>query len=138
MEHDPPRFEARRAISWLVLFMTHVASCGAGAVIKNRNEPGTEFIDATDPEFRLKLAIRLGMARHSKDAAAMEATREPGGGKAEADSRDEYGSTPTRTTREARRGYAEADSRDEHGSIIKTRSLLKTSRATGGGETGRG
>ena len=35
MDADPPRFEARRATSWLVLFMTHVASCGAGAVIKN-------------------------------------------------------------------------------------------------------
>ena len=43
MDADPPRFEARRATSWLVLFMTHVASCGAGAVIKNANQPGAEF-----------------------------------------------------------------------------------------------
>ena len=47
MDADPPRYEARRATSWLVLFITHVASCGAGAVIKNANEPGAEFIDAT-------------------------------------------------------------------------------------------
>ena len=37
MDADPPRFEARRATSWLVLFMTHIASCGAGAV-RARNE----------------------------------------------------------------------------------------------------
>ena len=37
---DPPRYEARHATSWLVLFMTHVASCGAGAVIKSSQEPG--------------------------------------------------------------------------------------------------
>ena len=64
MDADPPRFEARRATSWLVLFMTHVASCGAGTVIKNAHEPGAEFIDATDADFRQKLAMRLGMARH--------------------------------------------------------------------------
>ena len=76
MDADPPRFEARRATSWLVLFMTHVASCGAGTVIKNANEPGAEFIDATDADFRQKLAMRLGMARHSADAEAIQATRE--------------------------------------------------------------
>ena len=40
MDADPPRFEARRATQWLIYFMTHVASCGAGAVIKNSHEPG--------------------------------------------------------------------------------------------------
>ena len=39
MDADPPRFEARRATQWLIYFMTHVASCGAGAVIKNSQEP---------------------------------------------------------------------------------------------------
>ena len=78
MDADPPRFEARRATSWLVLFMTHIASCGAGAVIKNANEPGAVFIDATDANFRQKLAMRLGMARHSADDEAIRATRQSG------------------------------------------------------------
>ena len=64
---DPPRYEARRATSWLVLFMTHVASCGAGAVIKNSQESGQSFIDDTDPEFRQKMAKRLGTNRHQSD-----------------------------------------------------------------------
>ena len=68
MDADPPRYEARRATSWLVLFITHCASCGAGAVIKNANELGAEFVDATDAHFRQKLAKRLGMAQHSADA----------------------------------------------------------------------
>ena len=93
MDADPPRFEARRATSWLVLFMTHVASCGAGTVIKNAHEPGAEFIDATDADFRQKLAMRLGMARHSADAEAIQATREAGGGNAEAGSKSGSGST---------------------------------------------
>ena len=80
MDADPPRFEARRATSWLVLFMTHVASCGAGTVIKNAHEPGAEFIDATDADFRQKLAMRLGMARHSgRNGKAEESQKKPGG-----------------------------------------------------------
>ena len=35
MDADPPRFEARRATQWLIYFMTHVASCGAGIYIVN-------------------------------------------------------------------------------------------------------
>ena len=58
MDADPPRFEARRATSWLVLFMTHIASCGAGAVIKSSSQPGHEFMDATGADFRQKLAMR--------------------------------------------------------------------------------
>ena len=73
---DPPSYDARRATSWLVLFMTHVASCGAGAVIKSSQEPGQSYIDYTDPEFRQKLATRLGMARHRADVEAIQATRE--------------------------------------------------------------
>ena len=75
MDADPPRYEARHATSWLVLFITHVASCGAGAVVKNANEPGAEFIDVTDAHFRQKLAKRLGMAQHSADAEQVQATR---------------------------------------------------------------
>ena len=82
---DPPSYDARRATSWLVLFMTHVASCGAGAVIKNSQEPGQSYIDCTDPEFRQKLAKRLGMARHRTDVAAIQATREAAQADAEAD-----------------------------------------------------
>ena len=59
MDADPPRFEARRATSWLVLFMTHIASCGAGAVIKSSSQPGPEFIDATGADFRQKLHAEL-------------------------------------------------------------------------------
>ena len=73
---DPPRYEARHATSWLVLFMTHVASCGAGAVIKSSQEPGQSYIDSSDPEFRQKVATRLGMARHPDDVAAIRSTRE--------------------------------------------------------------
>ena len=75
---DPPRYEARRATSWLVLFMTHIASCGAGAVIKNTTESGESFIDDTDPNFRQKLAKRLGMNRHQSDVEAIRATRAAG------------------------------------------------------------
>ena len=49
MDADPPRFEARRATQWLIYFMTHVASCGAGAVIKNSQEPGASFTQAPLP-----------------------------------------------------------------------------------------
>ena len=73
---DPPRYEARHATSWLVLFMTHVASCGAGAVIKSSQESGPSYIDSSDPEFRQKVATRLGMARHPDDVAAIRVTRE--------------------------------------------------------------
>ena len=72
---EPPSYDARRATAGLVLFMTHVASCGAGAVIKNSQEPGQSYIDCTDPEFRQKLATRLGMARHRADVEAIQATR---------------------------------------------------------------
>ena len=81
---DPPRYEARRATSWLVLFMTHIASCGAGAVIKNTTESGESFIDDTDPNFRQKLAKRLGMKRHQSDVEAIRATRAAGDAEAEA------------------------------------------------------
>ena len=95
MDADPPRFEARRATQWLIYFMTHVASCGAGAVIKNSHEPGASFIDASGSEFRQKLAKRLGMGRHSADVEAIQATRDAAKAGAEAASGGEGGSGPS-------------------------------------------
>ena len=43
-------------MSWLILFMMHVASCGAAAVIReNSNKQGVSIIDASDTDFRRKL-----------------------------------------------------------------------------------
>ena len=66
MDSDPPRYDERRAVSWLVLFMTHIAAAGAAVLTENATGGGgaVEIIDHTDPHFRSKLAKRLGLAEH--------------------------------------------------------------------------
>ena len=67
---------------WLVLFMTHVASCGAAVVtenVTNRRGDVVEIIDHTDPHLRRKLAKRLGMAEHPDDVVGMREENGPAG-----------------------------------------------------------
>ena len=72
---DPPCYDARCVTSWLVLFMTHVASCGAAAVIceDSNTDQDVSIIDASNPNFRLKMAKRLGMPRHPDNMKAIKA-----------------------------------------------------------------
>ena len=60
-------------MAWLVLFMTHVASYKAAAVIETAelSQGGTIF-DHTDPNLRRKLAKRLGMDQHSDDVKVVK------------------------------------------------------------------
>jgi hypothetical protein len=70
---DPPPYDERNAMAWLVLFMTHVATYKAAAVIETAElcRGGTIF-DHTDPNLRRKLAKRLGMDQHPDDVKVVQ------------------------------------------------------------------
>ena len=70
---DPPRYDERNAMAWLVLFMTHVASNNAAAVTETAElSQGGVIFGHTDPNLRRKMAKRLGMARHPTDAEVVQ------------------------------------------------------------------
>ena len=70
---DPPRYDERNAMAWLVLFMTHVASNNAAAVTETAElSQGGVIFGHTDPNLRRKMAKRLGMAQHPTDAEVVQ------------------------------------------------------------------
>ena len=70
---DPPRYDERNAMAWLVCFMTYVASNNAAAVTETAElSRGGVIFDHTDPNLRRKMAKRLGMTQHPEDAKVVQ------------------------------------------------------------------
>ena len=70
---DPPRYDERNAMAWLVCFMTYVASNNAAAVTETAElSRGGVIFDHTDPNLRRKMAKRLGMTQHPEDAEVVQ------------------------------------------------------------------